>query len=138
MAAAEKFASWAAKEEVTEEHPIKYLRGLSEKEDFDALSTSNKRIVLDLAFSAYRFLNRLEEILIDSGFSDGAPIPDELNSLVVVMLFELTQRRFIIRGTRSKAALGPRMEEVEEVERHLDKVNSRTSLKPTSTYFSTL
>lgn len=121
LAAAEKFASWAAKEEVTEEHPIKYLRGLSEKEDFDALSTSNKRIVLDLAFSAYRFLNRLEEILIDSGFSDGAPIPDELNSLVVVMLFELTQRRFIIRGTRSKAALGPRMEEVEEVERHLDK-----------------
>lgn len=121
LAAAEKFASWAAKEEVTEEHPIKYLRGLSDKEDFDALSTSNKRIVLDLAFSAYRFLNRLEEILIDSGFSDGAPIPDELNSLVVVMLFELTQRRFIIRGTRSKAALGPRMEEVEEVERHLDK-----------------
>lgn len=121
LAAAEKFASWAAKEEVTEEHPIKYLRGLSEKEDFDALSTSNKRIVLDLAFSAYRFLNRLEEILIDSGFSDGAPIPDELNSLAVVMLFELTQRRFIIRGTRSKAALGPRMEEVEEVERHLDK-----------------
>jgi len=121
LAAAEKFSSWAAKEEVTEEHPIKYLRGLSDKEDFDALSTSNKRIVLDLAFSAYRFLNRLEEILIDSGFSDGAPIPDELNSLVVVMLFELTQRRFIIRGTRSKAALGPRMEEVEEVERHLDK-----------------
>lgn len=121
LAAAEKFASWAAREEVTEEHPIRYVRGLSEKDDFEALSTSNKRTVLDMAFSAYRFLDRLEEILIDSGFSDGAPIPDELNSLVVVMLFELTQRRFIIRGTRSKAALGPRLEEVEEVERHLDK-----------------
>jgi len=121
LAAAEKFASWAAREEVTEDHPIRYIRGLSEKDDFEALSTSNKRTVLDLAFSAYRFLDRLEEILIDSGFSDGAPIPDELNSLAVVMLFELTQRRFIIRGSRSKAALGPRLEEVEEVERHLDK-----------------
>ena len=81
-------------------------------------------------------MNRLEEILIDSGFSDGAPIPDELNSLVVVMLFELTQRRFIIRGTRSKAALGPRMEEVEEVERHLDKVNFLFSKIFNSIWFS--
>ena len=69
LAAAEKFASWAAREEVTEEHPIRYIRGLSEKDDFESLSTSNKRTVLDLAFSAYRFLDRLEEILIDSGFS---------------------------------------------------------------------
>ena len=71
--------------------------------------------------SAYRFVSRLEEILIESGFSDGAPIPDELNSLVVVMLWELAERRFLLRGTRSKSALGPRIEEVSEVEKHLDK-----------------
>ena len=72
-------------------------------------------------FSAYRFVTRLEEILIESGFSDGAPIPDELNSLVVVMLWELAERRFLLRGTRSKSALGTRVEEVQEVEKHLDK-----------------
>ena len=59
----------------------------------------------DVFFSAYRFVTRLEEILIESGFSDGAPIPDELNSLVVVMLWELAERRFLLRGTRSKSAL---------------------------------
>ena len=60
-------------------------------------------------------------MLIESGFSDGAPIPDELNSLVIVMLWELTERRFQLRGTRSKSNLGNRVEEVQEVEKHLDK-----------------
>ena len=60
-------------------------------------------------------------MLIESGFSDGAPIPDELNSLVIVMLWELTERRFQLRGSRSKANLGNRIEEVTEVEKHLDK-----------------
>lgn len=121
MAAAEKFASWAAVDEINDEHPIKYLTGLTDQADFDQLTTANQRLVLNLAFSAYRFVSRLEEILIESGFSDGAPIPDELNSLVVVMLWELAERRFLLRGTRSKSALGPRIEEVSEVEKHLDK-----------------
>ena len=32
---------------------------------------------LNFHLSAYRFLDKMEEILIESGFSDGAPIPDE-------------------------------------------------------------
>ena len=28
MVAAEKFASWAVREEITDEHPIKFVRGL--------------------------------------------------------------------------------------------------------------
>ena len=50
MAAAEKFASWAAVEEVNEEHPIKYLTGLTDESDFEDLSSANKRLVLNLAF----------------------------------------------------------------------------------------
>merc|ERR1712168_968285 len=121
MAAAEQFASWAAVDEINDEHPIKYVTGLAERDDFDVLTTSQQRAVLNLAFSAYRFVTRLEEMLIESGFSDGAPIPDELNSLVIVMLWELAERRFQLRGTRSKANQGDRIEEVSEVEKHLDK-----------------
>ena len=66
----------------------------------------------------------MEEICIDSGFMpDGAPIPDELNSLALVMLWELSERKFILRGSRSKAALGTRIEEVLEVEKYLEKVD---------------
>ena len=50
MAAAEKFASWAAVEEVNDEHPIKYLTGLADESDFEDLSSANKRLVLNLAF----------------------------------------------------------------------------------------
>jgi len=65
----------------------------------------------------------MEEICVDSGFMpDGAPIPDELNSVALVMLWELAERRFILRGSRSKAALGTRLEEILEVEKYLEKV----------------
>jgi len=64
----------------------------------------------------------LEELLIESGFFHGAPLPDDLNSLVLVMLWEFLQRKFIARGTRSKSSLGQRNEEVAEVEGCLEKV----------------
>ena len=50
MAAAEQFASWAAVEEINDEHPIKYVTGLAERADFDALTTSQQQAVLNLAF----------------------------------------------------------------------------------------
>ena len=50
MAAAEKFASWAAVDEINDEHPIKYLTGLTDQADFDQLTTANQRLVLNLAF----------------------------------------------------------------------------------------
>jgi len=50
MAAAEKFASWAAREEVNDEHPVKYLTGLSDQEDFDRLTKSQQKNAINLAF----------------------------------------------------------------------------------------
>ena len=50
MAAAEQFASWAEVQEINDEHPIKYVTGLTERADFDELATAQQRLVLNLAF----------------------------------------------------------------------------------------
>ena len=98
------------------------------------------RLALDFAFSCFRYQSHLEELLVESGFFDASMIPEDLNALVLVMLWEFIQRKFVSRGTRSKAQLGDRIEEVEEVEKSLDKVIfltpiSRRWLNPTLSEF---
>lgn len=81
------------------------------------------RIAFDLAFSCLRYRTHLEELLIESGFLGGAPLGDDLNTLVIVMLWDFVKRKFVSRGTRSKLQLGQRIEEVEEVETQLGNVS---------------
>jgi len=81
------------------------------------------RIAFDLAFSCLRYRTHLEELLIESGFLGGAPLGDDLNTLVIVMLWDFVKRKFVSRGTRSKLQLGNRIEEVEEVETQLGNVS---------------
>jgi len=95
----------------------------------DSMESRDSRAALDLAFSCLRYQSHLEELLIESGFFHGAPLGDDLNSLVLVMLWEFLQRKFIARGTRSKSQLGDRIEEVQEVEMHLEKVKGFSIFK---------
>ena len=60
MAAAEKFASWAAREEVSEEYPVKYLTGLNDQEDFDRLTKTQQKAALNLAFRKLFLYFRVE------------------------------------------------------------------------------
>ncbi|XP_053560007.1 putative methyltransferase NSUN7 [Bombina bombina] len=77
----------------------------------------------ELAFSALKYQDLLETILLDSGFFHFQPLPDELASLVVVMLYDFQDRKFEPRYMSDKEEI---IEEVREVERML--YSSRTKL----------
>ncbi|NXU94340.1 NSUN7 methyltransferase, partial [Xiphorhynchus elegans] len=53
-----------------------------------------RRVSYELAFSALKYQSLLEEILLDSGAYPCHSIPDELTSLLVVMLYDLQDRKF--------------------------------------------
>ncbi|KAM8939514.1 putative methyltransferase NSUN7 [Pelodytes ibericus] len=54
----------------------------------------SQRWSYELAFSALKYQDLLETILLDSGFYYTQPIPEEMNSLVVVMLYDFQDRKF--------------------------------------------
>ncbi|NXG24783.1 NSUN7 methyltransferase, partial [Grallaria varia] len=56
-----------------------------------------KRVSYELAFNALKYQDLLEEILLDSGVYPCQSIPDELTSLLVVMLYDLQSRKFEAR-----------------------------------------
>ncbi|XP_042323206.1 putative methyltransferase NSUN7 [Sceloporus undulatus] len=56
-----------------------------------------QRLSYELAFSALKYQDVLENILIDSGIYPMQSIPDELTSLVIVMLYDLQGRKFEAR-----------------------------------------
>ncbi|KAJ7414488.1 putative methyltransferase NSUN7 [Willisornis vidua] len=56
-----------------------------------------RRVSYELAFSALKYQDLLEEILLDSGVYPCHSIPDELTSLLVVMLYDLQGRKFEAR-----------------------------------------
>nr|XP_056711600.1 putative methyltransferase NSUN7 [Euleptes europaea] len=56
-----------------------------------------QRLSYELAFSALKYQDVLENILIDSGTYPVQSMPDELTSLVVVMLYDLQDRKFEAR-----------------------------------------
>ncbi|XP_053920372.1 putative methyltransferase NSUN7 [Cuculus canorus] len=56
-----------------------------------------QRVSYELAFSALKYQDLLEEILLDSSAYPCQSIPDELTSLLVVMLYDLQDRKFQAR-----------------------------------------
>ncbi|XP_076992837.1 putative methyltransferase NSUN7 isoform X2 [Tamandua tetradactyla] len=75
---------------------IKYgnepLRSLSESED-----EAFQRLSYELAFSALKYQDILETMLIDSYIFPSTTIPDHLNSLIIVMLYDYQDRKFEAR-----------------------------------------
>ncbi|XP_047575133.1 putative methyltransferase NSUN7 isoform X2 [Lutra lutra] len=75
---------------------IKYgnepLRSLPESED-EAFQRSS----YELAFSALKFQDILETMLIDSYIFPSTTIPDHLSSLIIVMLYDFQDRKFQAR-----------------------------------------
>ncbi|XP_052497677.1 putative methyltransferase NSUN7 [Budorcas taxicolor] len=58
---------------------------------------SFQRLSYELAFSALKYQDILETILIDSCIFPSATIPDHLNSLIIVMLYDFQDRKFQAR-----------------------------------------
>ncbi|KAM6220877.1 putative methyltransferase NSUN7 [Rhynchocyon petersi] len=75
---------------------IKYgtqpLPSTSESED-----ESFRRLAYELAFSALKYQDILESILIDSYIFPSTTIPDHLSSLIIVMLYDFQDRKFQAR-----------------------------------------
>ncbi|NXI68526.1 NSUN5 methyltransferase, partial [Anseranas semipalmata] len=57
----------------------------------------SQRVSYELAFSALKYQDLLEEVLLDSCVYPCHSIPDELTSLLVVMLYDLQDRKFEAR-----------------------------------------
>ncbi|KAJ7326684.1 hypothetical protein JRQ81_016443 [Phrynocephalus forsythii] len=75
-----------------------------------------QRLSYELAFSALKYQDVLENILIDSGIYPIQSMSDELTSLVVVMLYDLQERKFEARCVNDdEAPIGV----VQEVEQYL-------------------
>ncbi|XP_053112959.1 putative methyltransferase NSUN7 [Hemicordylus capensis] len=75
-----------------------------------------QRLSYELAFSALKYQDVLEDILIDSGIYPIQSISDDLTSLVVVMLYDLQDRKFEARYIDEEEET---IAEVQEVENHL-------------------
>ncbi|KAL0596330.1 putative methyltransferase NSUN7 [Plecturocebus cupreus] len=95
---------------------IKYgnepLRSVSESED-----QSFRRLSYELAFSALKYQDILETILIDSCIFPSTTIPDHLSSLIIVMLYDFQDRKF---QTRVLSDNEESISEVQEVENLLN------------------
>ncbi|KFQ66605.1 Putative methyltransferase NSUN7, partial [Phaethon lepturus] len=76
----------------------------------------SQRVSYELAFSALKYQDLLEEILLDSCVYPCQSIPDELTSLLVVMLYDLQDRKFQAREIFNEEEL---VAEVQKVERYL-------------------
>ncbi|CAN2388493.1 methyltransferase activity [Pristimantis euphronides] len=74
----------------------------------------SQRWSYELAFSALKYQDLLETILLISGFYHSQPLPDEMTSLVVVMLYDYQYRKFQPRCISNKDNV---IEEVQEVEK---------------------
>ncbi|KAM4807657.1 putative methyltransferase NSUN7 [Rhinophrynus dorsalis] len=72
-----------------------------------------QRWAYELAFNTLKYQDLLEIILLDSGFYYSQPLPDEMTSLVMVMLYDFQDRKFLPRCLSNKEVI---IEEVQEVE----------------------
>ncbi|KAM5194017.1 putative methyltransferase NSUN7 [Mantella aurantiaca] len=70
----------------------------------------------ELAFNALKYQDLLETILLVSGFYQSQPLPDEMTSLVVVMLYDFQDRKFQPRYISNNDEV---IEDVQEVENFL-------------------
>ncbi|XP_005286436.2 putative methyltransferase NSUN7 isoform X1 [Chrysemys picta bellii] len=73
----------------------------------------SQRSSYELAFSALKYQDLLENILLDSCFYPCQSIPDELTSLIVVMLYDLQDRKFQARQISDEEESIPEVRDVE-------------------------
>ncbi|NXJ91808.1 NSUN7 methyltransferase, partial [Corythaixoides concolor] len=76
----------------------------------------SQRVSYELAFSALKYQDLLEEILLASCAYPCQSIPDELTSLLVVMLYDLQHRKFQAREIFDEE---PPVAEVRKIEHYL-------------------
>ncbi|KFV96190.1 Putative methyltransferase NSUN7, partial [Eurypyga helias] len=76
----------------------------------------SQRASYELAFNALKYQDLLEEILLDSCVYPCQSIPDELTSLLVVMLYDLQDRKFQAREIFDEEEP---VAEVQKIERYL-------------------
>ncbi|XP_071981296.1 putative methyltransferase NSUN7 isoform X2 [Engystomops pustulosus] len=82
----------------------------------------SQRWSYELAFNALKYQDLLETILLVSGFYHSQPLPDEMTSLVVVMLFDFQYRKFQPRYVSNKEEV---IDEVQEIEALLDSYKTK-------------
>ncbi|XP_062430501.1 putative methyltransferase NSUN7 [Rhea pennata] len=75
----------------------------------------SQRVSYELAFSALKYQDLLEKILLDSCVYPCQSIPDELTSLLVVMLYDLQDRKFQAREIVDEEPVA----EVQKIEHYL-------------------
>uniref|UniRef100_A0A8C6U1V1 NOP2/Sun RNA methyltransferase family member 7 n=1 Tax=Neogobius melanostomus TaxID=47308 RepID=A0A8C6U1V1_9GOBI len=80
-----------------------------------------QRAAYELAFNALKYQELLETILLDSSFYLTQPLPDDQMSLVVVILYDLQERKFVPR----KCDWDEFIKDVRDVELHLDRFASK-------------
>ncbi|XP_062349617.1 putative methyltransferase NSUN7 [Cinclus cinclus] len=72
----------------------------------------SRRVCYELAFNTLKYQDLLEEILLDSHTYPCNSIPDELTSLLVVMLYDLQDRKFKKRKTFAEEELVAEVQEI--------------------------
>ncbi|KAM3936851.1 putative methyltransferase NSUN7 [Leptodactylus fuscus] len=82
----------------------------------------SQRWSYELAFSALKYQDLLETILLVSGFYHSQPLPDDMTSLVVVMLYDFQDRKFQPRYVSNKDDI---IEQVQEVENLLESYKTK-------------
>ncbi|XP_066498811.1 putative methyltransferase NSUN7 [Hoplias malabaricus] len=63
----------------------------------DAKSEASQQMAYELAFNTLKYQELLEDLLIDSCFCLSQPMPEDLMSLVAVMLYDFQDRKFLPR-----------------------------------------
>lgn len=74
-----------------------------------------QRSSYELAFSALKYQDILETILIDSSIFPSATIPDHLSSLIIVMLYDFQDRKFQPRAFPNNEESISEVQEVESL-----------------------
>ncbi|NWT55773.1 NSUN7 methyltransferase, partial [Erythrocercus mccallii] len=72
----------------------------------------SRRVSYELAFNALKYQDLLEEMLLDSKAYPCYSIPDELTSLLVVMLYDLQDRKFQKRKIFAEEELVAEVQEI--------------------------
>ncbi|OWK64551.1 putative methyltransferase NSUN7 [Lonchura striata] len=72
----------------------------------------SRRVSYELAFNALKYQSLLEEVLLDSKVYPCNSIPDELTSLLVVMLYDLQDRKFQKRKIFDEEELVAEVQEI--------------------------
>ncbi|NXE44832.1 NSUN7 methyltransferase, partial [Casuarius casuarius] len=85
----------------------------------------SQRVSYELAFSALKYQDLLEKILLDSCVYPCQSIPDELTSLLVVMLYDLQDRKFQAREIVDEEEP---VAEVRKIEHYLYRYTFKTKL----------